>query len=260
MASTWPGRPFPLGPVWDGNGTNFSLFSENAERVELCLFDDDDRETRIEVHERTAFNWHCYLPGVGPGQRYGYRVHGPYDPERGPALQPDQAADRPVREGDRRADPLRRRATCCPTCPTATTPTSPSTTRTTSTRSRSASSSTRASTGRATAIRSDPWSETVIYEMHVKGFTKLQRGGPRATCAAPTPGSRPSRRSSTSPRSASPRSSCSRSTTSPTRRYLVEQGPLELLGLQLDRLLRAALRATRRPARAASRSASSRGW
>jgi glycogen operon protein len=83
MVTGWPGRPFPLGPVWDGRGTNFSLFSENAERVELCLFDDDDRETRHEVTERTAFNWHCYLPGVGPGQRYGYRVHGPYDPGRG---------------------------------------------------------------------------------------------------------------------------------------------------------------------------------
>jgi isoamylase len=79
----WPGEPFPLGPAWDGHGTNFSLFSENAERVELCLFDGDNEE-RIEVHERTAFNWHCYLPGIGPGTRYGYRVHGPYRPEKGP--------------------------------------------------------------------------------------------------------------------------------------------------------------------------------
>jgi len=83
MPETWPGAPFPLGPGWDGNGTNFSLFSENAERVELCLFDADDRETRIEMADRTAYTWHCYVPGVGPGQRYGYRVHGPYDPSRG---------------------------------------------------------------------------------------------------------------------------------------------------------------------------------
>ena len=76
-ARSGPGAPFPLGATWDGEGTNFSLFSENAERVELCLFDDDDDETRVELTERTAFNWHCYLPGVGPGQRYGYRVHGP---------------------------------------------------------------------------------------------------------------------------------------------------------------------------------------
>jgi isoamylase len=79
----WPGRPFPLGPDWDGSGTNFSLFSENAERVELCLFDERGGEERIEVGERTAFNWHCYLPGVGPGTRYGYRVHGAYDPASG---------------------------------------------------------------------------------------------------------------------------------------------------------------------------------
>ena len=60
----WPGRPFPLGATWDGEGTNFSLFSEHAERVELCLFD-GDRETRVELHDVTAHNWHCYLPGIG---------------------------------------------------------------------------------------------------------------------------------------------------------------------------------------------------
>jgi glycogen operon protein len=81
--AVWPGEAFPLGPVWDGQGTNFSLFSENAERVELCLFDENDVEERIELRERAAFNWHCYLPGVGPGQRYGFRAHGAYDPETG---------------------------------------------------------------------------------------------------------------------------------------------------------------------------------
>jgi isoamylase len=81
--AVWPGRPFPLGPEWDGEGTNFSLFSENAERVELCLFDDAGNEERIELRERTALNWHCYLPGVGPGQKYGFRCHGPYDPPTG---------------------------------------------------------------------------------------------------------------------------------------------------------------------------------
>ncbi|MEZ5124339.1 MAG: glycogen debranching protein GlgX, partial [Solirubrobacterales bacterium] len=79
----WPGRPYPLGPTWDGHGTNFSLFSEHAERVDLCLFDADDAEERIDVQQVTAHNWHCYLPGVGPGQRYGYRVHGPYAPQQG---------------------------------------------------------------------------------------------------------------------------------------------------------------------------------
>jgi len=84
----WPGRPFPLGPTWDGTGTNFSLFSENAERVELCFFDGDDVETRVELTEREAFNWHGYVPGVGPGQRYGFRVHGPYDPASGRRFNP----------------------------------------------------------------------------------------------------------------------------------------------------------------------------
>jgi len=83
VTEVWPGRPFPLGTRWNGRGTNFSLFSENAERVELCLYDEDENETRVEVTERTAMNWHCYLPEVGPGQRYGYRVHGPYRPEDG---------------------------------------------------------------------------------------------------------------------------------------------------------------------------------
>ena len=79
----WPGRPFPLGAIWDGEGTNFSLFSEHAEHVELCLFDGDDNETSVPLTERTAFNWHGYLPEVGPGQRYAYRVHGPWAPESG---------------------------------------------------------------------------------------------------------------------------------------------------------------------------------
>jgi isoamylase len=78
----WPGAPYPLGATWDGEGTNFSLFSEHAERVELCLFGDGGEE-RVPLDERNAFNWHAYLPGIGPGQRYGYRVHGHYRPEDG---------------------------------------------------------------------------------------------------------------------------------------------------------------------------------
>jgi isoamylase len=88
VTEAWPGRPFPLGATWDGQGTNFSLFSEGAERVELCLFDDAGNQEQVEVRERTALNWHCYLPGVGPGQRYGYRVHGPYDPSNGQRFNP----------------------------------------------------------------------------------------------------------------------------------------------------------------------------
>ncbi len=84
----WPGRAFPLGARYDGAGTNFSLFSGVAERVELCLFGQDGRETRIELTEVDGHCWHAYLPGVGPGQRYGYRVHGPWDPARGHRCNP----------------------------------------------------------------------------------------------------------------------------------------------------------------------------
>ena len=76
----WPGSPYPLGATYDGMGTNFSLFSEIAGRVQLCLFDDGGRETMIDLPEVDGFVWHGYLPNIGPGQRYGYRVHGPYDP------------------------------------------------------------------------------------------------------------------------------------------------------------------------------------
>jgi isoamylase len=79
----WPGRPYPLGATYDGGGTNFALFSEVAERIELCLFGDDGSETRLPLPERDGLIWHGYVPRVGPGQRYGYRVHGPYDPAGG---------------------------------------------------------------------------------------------------------------------------------------------------------------------------------
>jgi glycogen operon protein len=146
-----PGRPLPLGAVWDGGGTNFSLFSQHAERVELCLLDDDGTEARLELTERTGFDWHGYVREVGPGQRYGYRVHGPHAPEHGHRFDPGrllldpyaEAIDGPVRpggppaacvvvdrsfdwEGDRRPE--------------------------------------------------RPWSETVIYETHVRGFTMRHPG------------------------------------------------------------------------------------
>jgi isoamylase len=90
MTEVWPGRPFPLGPMWDGDGTNFSIFSENAEGVELCLFDEDGEETRVEMEFRRAHIWHCYVPGAGPGKRYGYRVRGPYAPAEGHRFNPDK--------------------------------------------------------------------------------------------------------------------------------------------------------------------------
>ena len=88
MVNIWPGTPYPLGSRWDGRGTNFTLFSENAEGVELCLFDREGFELRVPLREQTAFIWHCYLPGIGPGQRYGFRVHGPYEPARGYRFNP----------------------------------------------------------------------------------------------------------------------------------------------------------------------------
>jgi isoamylase len=79
----WPGEPFPLGANFDGKGTNFSLFSEVATRVELCLYDGGGSETRVNLPEVTALCWHGYLPGIRPGQSYGFRVHGPWSPDEG---------------------------------------------------------------------------------------------------------------------------------------------------------------------------------
>jgi isoamylase len=87
----WPGQPYPLGATWDGEGVNFALFSENATAVELCLFDganDGSERHKIWVRERTDQVWHCYLPDVRPGQFYGYRVHGPYNPSAGHRFNP----------------------------------------------------------------------------------------------------------------------------------------------------------------------------
>ncbi|HEX9943513.1 MAG TPA: glycogen debranching protein GlgX [Thermoanaerobaculia bacterium] len=84
-----PGNPHPLGATYDGAGTNFSIFSEVAERIELCLFQ-NGQETRIELPEVTAFCWHGYLPNVGPGQRYGFRVHGPWKPAEGHRCNPNK--------------------------------------------------------------------------------------------------------------------------------------------------------------------------
>jgi isoamylase len=85
FSATWPGDAYPLGATWDGEGVNFALFSEAAERVELCLFDASGRTEiqRIDLPEHTDLVWHGYLPEARPGQLYGFRVHGPYRPEQG---------------------------------------------------------------------------------------------------------------------------------------------------------------------------------
>ncbi|HUY70698.1 MAG TPA: glycogen debranching protein GlgX [Gaiellaceae bacterium] len=168
----WPGRPFPLGATWDGSGTNFSLFSEHARRVELCLFDDDGRETRFELADCNAFIWHGYLPGVGPGQRYGYRVDGPYEPAAGHRFNPRKLLIDPyakaiegrvdfrlanvfpyVPGGDGDLEPDREDdAVAIPKCVVV-------------------DESFDWEDDRRVEI---PWHETVIYETHVRGFTKLQ--------------------------------------------------------------------------------------
>src|SRR4051812_3620455 len=86
----WPGEPFPLGATYDGHGTNFSLFSEVATKVELCLFDEGGTEQRIALPEVTALCWHGYVPDVKPGQRYGFRVDGPWAPDHGHWCNPNK--------------------------------------------------------------------------------------------------------------------------------------------------------------------------
>ncbi|WP_240630599.1 glycogen debranching protein GlgX [Mycolicibacterium sp. GF69] len=86
----WPGKAYPLGATYDGTGTNFAVFSEAAEKVELCLFDADGTETRITLPENDAFVWHGFIPNIEPGQRYGYRVHGSYDPPSGQRCNPNK--------------------------------------------------------------------------------------------------------------------------------------------------------------------------
>ena len=171
----WPGRPFPLGPSWDGEGTNFSLFSEHAERVWLCLFDEHDIETQIEITEQTAHNWHGYLPGVGPGQRYGYRVGGPYEPEAGHRFNPAKLLIDPYAkaiEGPVSWD----RANVLPYVPS---PGAGDDADLTIDEEDSADAMPKCvvidtafewENDRPPAV---PWHETVIYETHVKGFTML---------------------------------------------------------------------------------------
>jgi isoamylase len=172
----WPGEPFPLGPAWDGEGTNFSLFSENAERVELCLFE-GDREERIELHERTAFNWHCYLPGVGPGTRYGYRVHGGYHPETGQRFNASKLLIDPYAKAINGGVDWDA-ANVLPYVPG----TSGADADLTIDESDSAPAIPRSVVidpsfdWENDVHPNTPWQETVIYEAHVKGFTKKREG------------------------------------------------------------------------------------
>jgi isoamylase len=173
----WPGKPFPLGSAWDGEGTNFSLFSENADKVELCLFDEDDRESRFELIERTAFNWHCYLPGIRPGQRYGYRVYGDWAPEQGHRFNPHKLLIDPYAkaiEGAIRWD-LGRTLPYVPEEEDADlymddeddAPAIPK-----------SIVIDESFDWQGDVQPNTPWHDTVIYEVHVKGYTKLMPGVP----------------------------------------------------------------------------------
>jgi glycogen operon protein len=173
-----PGEPFPLGATWHGEGTNFSLFSEHAERVELCLFDDDGSETRVDVMDQTAFNWHCFVKGVGPGQRYGYRVHGPYEPQQGLRFNPAKLLIDPYAKAiDGTVD--WRAANVLPYTPTGAEDAdlTPDTSDDAAAMPRSVVIDHRFD-WQGTHAPHTRWSDTVIYEVHVKGFTQRHPGVP----------------------------------------------------------------------------------
>ncbi len=171
--AVWPGNPYPLGATWDGAGVNFALFSEHAEKVELCLFDPKGRReiARIPLPERTDLVWHGYLPEVRPGQLYGYRVHGVYQPEAGHRFNANKLLLDPYakaiegqikwsdahfgyRIGNRREDLSFDRRDSAPGMP----------------KCRVIDPAFTWGDDRPPKIA---WHDTVIYELHVKGFTQL---------------------------------------------------------------------------------------
>jgi glycogen operon protein len=176
----WPGAPHPLGATWDGVGVNFAIFSEHATRVELCLFDSADAEMEsltISLPEHTDMVWHGYLPDVHPGQLYGFRVHGPYAPQHGQRFNPRKLVMDPYAKVIGRAtrwhdslfgfrmgqpdDPTPDDRDSAPYAPLA------------------AVVDDAFTWGNDTAPRT-PWHETVIYELHVKGYTQLHSHVPEA--------------------------------------------------------------------------------
>jgi isoamylase len=168
VTKVWPGEAYPLGATYDGVGTNFALFSEVAERVELCLFDDAGAETRIDLPEVDAFVWHGYLTNVGPGQRYGFRVYGPFDPARGLRCNPAKLLLDPYAKAvDAQVDWDQACFDHLADAPDEINP---------------ADSAPHVPKSVVTSPFFDwandrhprtPWHETVVYEVHVKGFTQL---------------------------------------------------------------------------------------
>ncbi len=190
---TWPGHPYPLGATYDGTGTNFALFSEIAERVELCLFDDDGNETRVDVEEIDAHVWHVYLPGKGPGTRYGYRVHGPYDPRTATAATRRSSCSTRTRRRsrDRSTATSRCSRTGSPTRTRPRRPTSPPRARTTTRPAGSPLNDDDSAGHTMMSVVINPffdwghdrppnrdYHDSVVYEAHVKGMTMLHPGVP----------------------------------------------------------------------------------
>ena len=184
----WPGRPYPLGATWDGQGVNFAIFSENASGVTLCLFDSPQsvaESRRARLIDQTDLVWHAYVPGVGPGQVYGYRVDGPYDPSAGHRFNASKIVLDPYakavartlrwddsmfgyRLGDQAADLARDDRDNAAFAPLA------------------AVIDAGFPWGDDRPLRT-PWHQTVIYELHVRGLTMLHPHVPeplRGTYAA----------------------------------------------------------------------------
>jgi glycogen operon protein len=175
--TVWPGQPEPLGATWDGEGTNFALFSEAADAVDLCLFDDEGREQRLPLTEVTAHVWHGYVPGVTPGRHYGYRVHGSYEPGRGLRFNPAKLLVDPYARAIDRVptwnDPIYgyTRGTA-PDAPDVPDP-----------RDSAPDVPWAVVVDNAFPWGDDrqpntPWHDTVIYEAHVRGFTACHPGVP----------------------------------------------------------------------------------
>lgn len=164
----WPGNSYPLGATWDGEGVNFALFSENADKVELCIFDDKNPEKQIEkidVVEKTDMVWHIYLPNAKPGLLYGYRVHGPYDPKNGNKFNSSKllldpyakAISGTINWNDSLFQNNKDSAASIPKCVVVND----------------------YFDWKGVSSPKIPWHRTLIYELHVKGFTQLNLHVPK---------------------------------------------------------------------------------